>query len=162
MKYPLAIVDKLLSTYGRDGAVFYDIGCAFATTLADSSLAAKALSLNLRMLVGAFHGHAHNRKCQLDWHPLYVAGAGNTEGEGCEHVFSASNDLARATRHATEFHRHQAIEQHFSFWNADKYASLGTLLIGIPDARSHLVIQETFSGTTIVPQLQQFAHYRLS
>ena len=129
MKYLLAIVDKLLSAYSHDGAVFYDIGCTFATTLADSSLATKALSLNLRMLVGAFHGHVHNRKCQLDWHPLYVAGAGNTEGEGCEHVFSASNDLARATQHATKFHCHQVIEQHFSFWNADKYASLGTLLM---------------------------------
>ena len=162
MKYPLAIVDKLLSTYGCDGAVFYDIGCAFVTTLADSSLAAKALSLNLCMLVGAFHSHAHNHKCQLDWHPLYVASTGNTESKGCEHVFSASNDLVQATWHATEFHRHQVIEQHFSFWSADKYASLGTLLIGIPDTRSHLVIQETFSGTTIVLQLQQFAHYQLS
>ena len=86
MKYPLAVVDKLLSIYGSDGAIFYDIGCAFATTLANSSIGAKALSLNLRMLVGAFHGHVHNRKCQLDWHPLYTQGTGNTEGEGCEHV----------------------------------------------------------------------------
>ncbi|KAI5991218.1 hypothetical protein EDD15DRAFT_2388647 [Pisolithus albus] len=128
MKYPLAIVNKLLSVYGSDGAIFYDIGCTFATTLANSSIGLKASSLNTRMLMGAFHGHAHNRKCQLDWHPLYVCGTGNTEGEGCEHVFSASNDLARGTRHATKFHRHQVIEQHFSFWNADKYASLGNFL----------------------------------
>ncbi|KAI5999191.1 hypothetical protein EDD15DRAFT_2386482 [Pisolithus albus] len=106
MKYPLAIVNKLLSVYGSDGAIFYDIGCTFATTLANSSIGLKASSLNTRMLVGAFHGHAHNRKCQLNWHPLYVRGTGNTEGEGCEH----------------------AIEQHFSFWNVDKYASLGNFL----------------------------------
>ena len=155
-------MDKLLSIYGRDGAVFYDIRYAFVTMLADSSLAAKALSLNLYMLVGAFHSHAHNYRCQLDWHPLYVAGTGNTKGEGCEHVFSASNDLVQATWHGIEFHHHQVIEQHFSFRNADKYASLGTLLIGIPDARSHLVIQETFSEITIMLQLQQFTHYWLS
>ena len=77
-------------------------------------------------MVGAFHGHAHNRLCQLSWHPMYIEGTGHTEGEGCEHVFSASNELARSTRHATRFHRHQAIEEHFAFWNEDKYEALST------------------------------------
>ncbi|KAG1765191.1 hypothetical protein EV702DRAFT_944565, partial [Suillus placidus] len=31
-KYPLAIVDKLLATYGKGGACAYDIGCAFTKT----------------------------------------------------------------------------------------------------------------------------------
>ncbi|KAF8545935.1 hypothetical protein OG21DRAFT_1479740 [Imleria badia] len=75
-------------------------------------------------MVGAFHGHAHNRLCQLNWHPMYIKGMGHSEGEGCKHVFSASNELARSTRHASRFHRHQAIEQHFAFWNADKYEVL--------------------------------------
>ncbi|EGO00597.1 hypothetical protein SERLA73DRAFT_23851, partial [Serpula lacrymans var. lacrymans S7.3] len=77
-------------------------------------------------MVGAFHGHAHNRKCQLDWHPLYIEGTGHSEGEGCEHIFSSFNNLARGTRHASTFHRHQAIEQYFTFWDADKYAALTT------------------------------------
>ncbi|KAG2337982.1 hypothetical protein BDR05DRAFT_978336 [Suillus weaverae] len=75
-------------------------------------------------MVGVFHGHAHNRKCQLDWHPMYIPGTRHSEGEGCEHIFSASNALARGTRHSTKFHRHQSIEQHFTFWNDDKYANL--------------------------------------
>lgn len=123
-KYPLAIVDKLLSVYGANGGCAYDIGCTFAKTLETSSLGPVAAELNLRMMVGSFHGHAHNRRCQLDWHPMYITGIGRTEGEGCEQVFSSSNDLARATRHASHFHRHQAIEDHFIFWNQDKYASL--------------------------------------
>ncbi|KAI6016430.1 hypothetical protein PISMIDRAFT_119470, partial [Pisolithus microcarpus 441] len=94
MKYPLAIMNKLLSVHGSNGMVFYDIGCAFATTLTNSTITLKALSLNTQMLVGAFHGHAHNCKCQLNWHPLYIRGTGNTKGEGCKHVFSVSNDLA--------------------------------------------------------------------
>ncbi|KAF8452807.1 hypothetical protein L210DRAFT_3383705, partial [Boletus edulis BED1] len=49
---------------------------------------------------------------------------GNTEGEGCEHVFSMSNELAQSTHHASRFHQHQAIEEHFGFWNQDKYAAL--------------------------------------
>ncbi|KAF8218647.1 hypothetical protein L208DRAFT_127528 [Tricholoma matsutake] len=79
--------------------------------------------------LGAFHGHAHNRAFQLEWHPLYIEGTGHSEGEGCEHVFSSSNDLARRTRHATRFHHHQAIEEHFMFWDEDKYASLSILFL---------------------------------
>ncbi|KAG1735690.1 uncharacterized protein EDB91DRAFT_1039169, partial [Suillus paluster] len=49
---------------------------------------------------------------------------GHTEGEGCEHIFSSSNELARSTQHASPFHRHQSIEKHFNFWDANKYAAL--------------------------------------
>ncbi|KAG2743944.1 hypothetical protein P692DRAFT_201682439, partial [Suillus brevipes Sb2] len=31
-KYPLAIIDRLLTVYGQNGACAYDIGCAFAKT----------------------------------------------------------------------------------------------------------------------------------
>ncbi|KAG2153956.1 hypothetical protein DEU56DRAFT_726160 [Suillus clintonianus] len=123
-KYPLAIIEKLLAVYGKNGGCAYDIGCAFSKTLTNSSLGTQARELDFRLMVGAFHGHAHNRKCQLDWHPMYIPGIGHTEGEGCEHVFSSSNELARSTRHATPFHRRQTIEEHFSFWDADKYAAL--------------------------------------
>ncbi|KAG2065845.1 hypothetical protein BDR04DRAFT_1031786 [Suillus decipiens] len=79
-------------------------------------------------MVGAFHGHAHNQRCQLDWHPMYIEGTGHTEGEGCEHIFSSSNELAQSTRHANPFHRHQSIEQHFKFWDDDKYVALSIFL----------------------------------
>ncbi|KAG1774225.1 hypothetical protein EV702DRAFT_1180815 [Suillus placidus] len=127
-KYLLAILDKLLTVYGKNGACAYDIGCAFTKTLGNSSLGPRVHQLGFRLMVGAFHGHAHNRKCQLDWHPVYIPGTGHSEGEGCEHVFSASNALARGTRHASKFHWHQTIEQHFAFWNNDKYAALSNFL----------------------------------
>ena len=125
-KYGLAMIDRLTRVYGKNGGIAYDIGCAMSQTLANSSLGPRVRELNLRLMVGLFHGHAHNWKCQLDWHPLYIQGMGHAEGEGCEHVFSASNDLARATRHASCFHRHQVIEEHFAFWNEDKYEALST------------------------------------
>ncbi|KAG1724776.1 hypothetical protein EDB19DRAFT_1897859 [Suillus lakei] len=126
-KYPLAIIDNLLTVYGRNGGCAYDIGCTFSKTLTNSTLSPRMHSLGFRMMVGVFHGHAHNQRCQLDWHPMYILGTGHTEGEGCEHIFSASNELARSTRHANHFHRHQAIEEHFAFWDANKYAALTEL-----------------------------------
>ncbi|KAL4071582.1 hypothetical protein V8B97DRAFT_2023737 [Scleroderma yunnanense] len=127
-KYPLAIISKLLSVYSQNGGCVYDISCAFSTTLQNSSLGPQVEDLKLCMMVGTFHGHAHNHMCQLEWHPQYIWGTGHTEGEGCEHVFATLNKLARSTRHAMLFHHHQAIEQHFAFWNADKYAALSKYL----------------------------------
>ncbi|KIK13717.1 hypothetical protein PISMIDRAFT_118360, partial [Pisolithus microcarpus 441] len=123
-KYPLSMINCLVAAYGPNGACAYDIGCAFAKTASTSSIGPRIWALGLCFMVGAFHGHAHNRLCQLGWHPMYIEGTGNTEGEGCEHVFSAFNELAQSTRHATWFHRRQAIEEHIAFWNQDKYEVL--------------------------------------
>ena len=81
-------------------------------------------------MISAFHGHAYNHLCQLDWHSMYIEGIENTKGEGCEHVFSMSNKLAQGIWHATQFHHHQAIEEHFLFWNEDKYAALCMVIFG--------------------------------
>ncbi|KAG2151064.1 uncharacterized protein EDB93DRAFT_1240135 [Suillus bovinus] len=89
-KYPLAVVDQLLMVYGKNGGCVYDIGCAFAKTLGNSTLGPRASALNFWMMI--------------DWHPMYIEGTGHTEGEGCEHILSSSNDLARSTRHTTTFH----------------------------------------------------------
>jgi Kyakuja-Dileera-Zisupton transposase len=51
-KYPLAIVDVLIDAYGERVGCGYDIGCRFATTLAQSSLGKKSADQSLRMLVG--------------------------------------------------------------------------------------------------------------
>ncbi|KAL0572550.1 hypothetical protein V5O48_009407 [Marasmius crinis-equi] len=126
MKYPLAIVNELLERYGKDLGVGYDIMCAFWTTLQQSNkLHAKVAALRMRGVVPAFHGHAHNRKCQIHWHPLYVPGVGNEDFEECERTFALSNRLASTTRLATPFHRQQMILEHFSFHSDDKNTIFG-------------------------------------
>jgi hypothetical protein len=37
-KYPLALMNQLLPTFGANGGCAYNIGCAFAKTLANSSV----------------------------------------------------------------------------------------------------------------------------
>ncbi|KAF8189469.1 hypothetical protein K438DRAFT_1763685 [Mycena galopus ATCC 62051] len=64
-KYPLAVTDCLIQHLGQDIGNGYDVGCDFQTTIKKSPLAARAKQCNFRCLVGAFHGHAHNRLCQL-------------------------------------------------------------------------------------------------
>ncbi|KAK1228181.1 hypothetical protein PQX77_008784 [Marasmius sp. AFHP31] len=129
MKYPLAIVKQLLKDFGRELGIGYDIMCAFYTTMLRShKLGQKVVSYAVQGVVPAFHGHAHNRKCQTCWHPQYLTGVGLTDFEDCERMFSQSNHLASTTRLATPFHRRQAIVEHFGFQDEDKHASSGNFL----------------------------------
>ncbi|KAJ3576382.1 hypothetical protein NP233_g487 [Leucocoprinus birnbaumii] len=73
-KYPLAIIEAVLKTFGENIACGYDIGCKFGTTISLTTLGPMAEKLKFRSVVGAFHGHAHNRLCQLTSLPTYVAG----------------------------------------------------------------------------------------
>ncbi|KAJ7506731.1 hypothetical protein B0H11DRAFT_2153790 [Mycena galericulata] len=128
MKYPLAMVQRLLDRYGKDIGLGYDIMCAFFKTLLRSSLGPRVVAMNLRGVVPAFHGHAHNRACQVGWHPLYVEGVGLEDFEECERTFGKSNHLASVTRLTTPFHRQQAIDEHFDFHDIDKHAASGNFI----------------------------------
>ncbi|KAJ7620205.1 hypothetical protein FB45DRAFT_980923 [Roridomyces roridus] len=128
-KYPLAVVEHLLKHFGVDLGVGYDIGCHFCTTLNNSELGPEAREAHLRCLVGAFHGHAHNRLCQVCFLALYVEGLGIEDLEGCERRFSRSNALAGSCRRASRFHRQQEITAYFKHMDDfDVYANLATFL----------------------------------
>ena len=125
-KYPLAIVAKMLEVFGQDLALGYDIGCRFETTIKKSPLGPTAIALNHHCLVGAFHGHAHNRLCQTRYLATYVKGLGLEDLEGCERFFSKSNALASSTRYASVFHRRQAISEYAMYMDKfDTYQNLG-------------------------------------
>ncbi|KAJ7697754.1 hypothetical protein B0H14DRAFT_3529204 [Mycena olivaceomarginata] len=66
-KYPLAVVQELLDTFGMNLGAGYDVGSHFGATVENSELGEQARRNNLRCLVGSFHGHAHNRLCQLSF-----------------------------------------------------------------------------------------------
>ena len=112
-KYPLACVEKLLDAFGSDLGGGFDIGCKFKTTLDNSPLGPRARALRHTCLVGSFHGHAHNRLCQLFHLATYVEGLGLEDLEGCERAFSKSNALAGSIRYASIFHRTQTIATYF-------------------------------------------------
>ncbi|RXW12877.1 hypothetical protein EST38_g12976 [Candolleomyces aberdarensis] len=65
--------------------------------------------MNYQPLVGSFHGHAHNRLCQLNNLATYVKGMGLEDLEGCKRFFSKSNALASSLRYTSTFHRQQKI-----------------------------------------------------
>ncbi|EIW83673.1 hypothetical protein CONPUDRAFT_30032, partial [Coniophora puteana RWD-64-598 SS2] len=113
MKYPLATCKRLMDVFGSDVCIGYDIKCRFWTILLRSSLRSQALESKFSGVVPAFHGHAHNRYCQLTHFSKYTPGTGKNDFETCERTFSGSNAVAGETRFASEFHRHQSIDQYF-------------------------------------------------
>ncbi|KAI0371570.1 hypothetical protein BV20DRAFT_941699 [Pilatotrama ljubarskyi] len=131
MKYPIAIMNRLIEVYGPNVKVGYDVACAFHKILRRSSIGAHVVALNATGVVPSFHGHSHNRACQVAWHPLYMDGVGKEDFEGCERCFSESNALAPRTRLSTAFHRHQAIEQFFTLWGEQKHAESGMCLAAV-------------------------------
>ncbi|KAJ7236971.1 hypothetical protein C8J57DRAFT_1529765 [Mycena rebaudengoi] len=108
-KYPIAIVEALLNALGEGLVGGYDIGCKNKGTIRRSPLGELAEALGYTSVVGAFHGHAHNRLCQLKFLVSYLVGMGIEDFEGCERYFGKSNALAGSTRYATVFHRQQDI-----------------------------------------------------
>jgi hypothetical protein len=108
-KYGFAITAHLLNVLG-EVATGYDIGCKFGKMVRmHPVLSSLAAANNYKSLVGAFHGHAHCRRCQLKNLTTYVEGVGLEDLEECESYFSKSNALASTTRYSTAFHRQQAI-----------------------------------------------------
>ncbi|KAJ7188451.1 hypothetical protein C8R46DRAFT_830600, partial [Mycena filopes] len=161
-KYPLAIVNAMLDAFGPDLGGGYDIGCGFGKTVKKSPLNSKAEELNFRSLVGSFHGHAHNRLCQLAFLATYVPGMGLEDLEGCERFFSKSNALARSTRYASVFHRRQTIATYLVHTDTfETYANLSKFLVdnykqavGTLDAAEALAASMTQLGISDASEFQ--------
>ncbi|KAG1884097.1 hypothetical protein F4604DRAFT_1919926 [Suillus subluteus] len=127
-KYGLATVNRLLDVCGADQAIGHDIACSSRKTIATSSIGAKAADLNLQVVVNAFHGFSHDRRCQLQNHPLYLNGLGLEDLETCERIFASSNSAAVLIRHASYFHWMQFLDLHFDQWDMDRYLDLSKFL----------------------------------
>ncbi|KAI0245898.1 hypothetical protein BJV78DRAFT_1136509, partial [Lactifluus subvellereus] len=128
-KYGLATLNELLEVFGHDQAIGYNIGCSHKMTVAASSIGEKACSQRLQLVVNAFHGHAHNRLCQLVNHPLFCKGFGLEDLATCERIFSGTNPATRLIRHASYFHWLQFLDLQLDQWDKDRYLDLSNFLL---------------------------------
>ncbi|KAG1800058.1 hypothetical protein EV424DRAFT_1587758, partial [Suillus variegatus] len=152
-KYALATANKLIDVYGANGLTGYDIGCSFSKTIAASSVADKVKKANHRFVVNAFHGHAHNCRCQLQYHTLYQKGLGIEDLETCERVFAGSNTVAPLIRHASYFHWLQFIDLQFDQWDQDRYQELSQFLYNNYKQALHLIDELTPAVEELKQQL---------
>jgi hypothetical protein len=148
-KYPLACIEKMLNIFGADQGGGFDCGCQIETTLKNSALGDRAAALNFKCLVDAFHGHAHNRLCQLSHLTTYMKGLGIEDLGVCERAFSRSNGLGGATRYMSVFHRMQAIAQYFKDTDdLETYQNLCALIFFSASLAISMTSQLCSFGTT--------------
>lgn len=128
-KHALAAVATILTEFGEDQGLGYDINCVLEVTLRNSSLREDVVKNRLQCVVDAFHCWAHKRACQVKFHPLYRPGFGLEDLSTCERFFSSLNGTARNIRHSSSFHWMQSIDLHVQEVNEDRYASLGIFIV---------------------------------
>ena len=74
----------------------FNIGCSFDSTIKNSPmLVVTAKAPGLQVVVNAFHDWAHNRLCQLKYHPVYRTGMSLEDLKMLERFFSSLNMIAR-------------------------------------------------------------------
>ncbi|KAF7353123.1 hypothetical protein MSAN_01499700 [Mycena sanguinolenta] len=147
-KYGFAVVEHLIKVLGEI-ASGYDVGCKFGKQVkAHPVLSKLAANNNYVSLVGVFHGLGHGRMCQTKNLTTYVEGVGTETLEGCETYFSKSNALPSTTRHATRFHRQQAIVNYMKHTDVfETYHGLSLLCSKYRRALEVLATQPTLCDT---------------
>ncbi|KAG8708373.1 hypothetical protein FRC09_001286 [Ceratobasidium sp. 395] len=92
-KYPLAIFDKLVAVHGDHLVIAYDIACLFFKMLKRSKSLGKIFEISKsRLIVPVFHAWAHNRLCQISWHPVWQPSLGLEDFE-CDREGSTARFL---------------------------------------------------------------------
>ncbi|KAG8717226.1 hypothetical protein FRC09_014581 [Ceratobasidium sp. 395] len=128
-KYPLSTFSKVIRVHGKKILIGYDIACQHCGTAHNHPLTCDLVRENETAYAnGAFHGYAHERPCQLLWHPLWRDGAGMEDFEECERFFSHSNAVARCTQHGSKYNRRQQIHQHMESSDKECLANMGRFL----------------------------------
>ncbi|KAJ6555622.1 hypothetical protein DFH09DRAFT_1248404 [Mycena vulgaris] len=123
------VTSKMWGIFDETGVFLALCRHGFVILLADM-IQSGELEKEFKCLVGSFHGHAHNRLCQLGFLATYVEGMGLEDLEGCERFFSRSNGLAKSCRYASRFHRQQEIATYVKHVDSfETYANLGKFLV---------------------------------
>ncbi|KAK6968964.1 CxC2 domain-containing protein [Favolaschia claudopus] len=82
-----------------------------------------------RFVIPKMHIHAHTMDCQVQFSLNLVPGSGQTDGEGIERPWANIGAIASSTRVSGPGARHDALDDHWNFWNWLKLIGLHALLI---------------------------------
>ncbi|KAF8190121.1 hypothetical protein BJ912DRAFT_850355, partial [Pholiota molesta] len=82
-----------------------------------------------RPLIPKFHEPAHAEKDHEQFSFNLAVGVGNSDGEVPERVWAGHNGLGGSTKTSGPGSRHDILDDHFGFWNWQKYCSMGSTLM---------------------------------
>ncbi|OAX32637.1 hypothetical protein K503DRAFT_794704 [Rhizopogon vinicolor AM-OR11-026] len=98
--YALALVKRLFEHLLPDMMVglLYDIGCQLECSCQKWSLLDDSILSHISFGISVFHVYGHQWPCQIVYHPRKHVGFGLSDGEGCEHLWSALKHLISVLR----------------------------------------------------------------
>lgn len=98
--YSLALVKRLFEDLPPDMMVglLYDIGCQLERSCQKWSFLDNSVLSRINFGISVFHAYGHQWPCQIVYHPRKRAGFGLSDGEGCEHLWSALKHLIPVLR----------------------------------------------------------------
>ena len=111
--------------------ISYDVACQWFMNLLSrikfdwpDEIKPKA-QLHIQPLIPKLHKPAHERTNHEQFSFNYGVGVGNTDGECPERIWSGHNALGNSTKTQGPGSRHDMLDDHFGFWNWEKYKSMG-------------------------------------
>ncbi|KAJ7720540.1 hypothetical protein B0H16DRAFT_1336023 [Mycena metata] len=133
MDYIFASILRHLNTRLRK-VVSYDIVCQWWKSLQKRLLSlppllrlSLALSM-MRFVIPKMHINAHILACRLAFSLNFLAGAGQTDGEGIERPWANIGGVATSTREQGPGFRRDTLDDHWNYWNWVKLTLLARLL----------------------------------
>ncbi|VDC03156.1 unnamed protein product [Peniophora sp. CBMAI 1063] len=100
----------------------------FASWMKDSSGTSASLWSKVKYAVPKFHLYAHKVACQVKWSFLWLVGAGATDGEGCERIWSGANPAASSLREMGPGSMQDTMDDMCGYWNWLKTCGIADLL----------------------------------
>ncbi|KAH9478965.1 hypothetical protein JR316_0009428 [Psilocybe cubensis] len=86
-------------------------------------------NITLIPVIPKLHEPMHNQTNHQMYSLNFIPGVGQTDGECPERVWAPHNSLANATKTQGPGSRQDTLDDHFGFWNWQKYTSMGTTLL---------------------------------
>ncbi|KAK7050421.1 CxC2 domain-containing protein [Favolaschia claudopus] len=100
----------------------------FRMTLPSSARPPQLILYLCAYVIPKMHIHAHTMACQAPVFSHFLAGAGQTDGEGIERPWANLGGVAFQHPRMGPGSRADVLDDHFAFWNWCKLVSLGALL----------------------------------
>ncbi|EJD40498.1 hypothetical protein AURDEDRAFT_30569, partial [Auricularia subglabra TFB-10046 SS5] len=96
----------------------YDIGCVADKVVKSYEIMPPSLESRIMFATSAMHAYAHEWECQLVFSPRLKPGAGLTDGEGVERLWSKLRKLIGILRHCSKNRRLVLLDRHME-WIAE-------------------------------------------
>ena len=110
--------------------VGYDISCQWHANLlkrieSDWPEELRPSEVETRPVVGKLHEPAHRREGHDEYSCNFAYGLGLTDFECLERIWAGNNGVGNATKTYGPGTRQDVLDDHFGFWNWEKYKGLG-------------------------------------